>query len=173
MKLFHKATDERVVAEANRVYKVGFFALTAGIVLDLILQLAGVRWTVSVQAFGSLNMLEWVVVIGVNLLCVVLLARKGLMDDNAYAEAERYPLGYYLLVGTFAGIVATAAVYISQYLGGAPWAEAELATKLLVAVVELLFTVPTTVVLVLLMTYASFRYARRRRTKSSCSEERE
>ena len=35
MKLIRKAKDERVVAEINRIYKVGFYFLTAGILADL------------------------------------------------------------------------------------------------------------------------------------------
>ena len=37
MKLFPKSKDERVVAEINRIYKIGFFFLTFGILLDVVL----------------------------------------------------------------------------------------------------------------------------------------
>ena len=43
MKLIRKAKDERVVAEINRIYKIGFFFLTFGILLDMVLQAVGVR----------------------------------------------------------------------------------------------------------------------------------
>ena len=33
-----------------------------------------------------------------------LMARKGLMDDNAYAEADRYPWKHYLVQGVLAGV---------------------------------------------------------------------
>ena len=43
MKLFCKAKDERVVAEINRIYKIGFYFLTFGILLDVVLQAVGIR----------------------------------------------------------------------------------------------------------------------------------
>ena len=87
MKLIRKAKDERVVAEINRIYKVGFYFLTAGILADLVLQALGI----SVQnetIGGAVNLVEFAVVMLAQLFCLVLMARKGMMDDNAFAEAE-------------------------------------------------------------------------------------
>ena len=87
MKLIRKAKDERVVAEINRIYKVGFYFLTAGILADLVLQALGI----SVQnetIGGAVNLVEFAVVMLAQLFCLVLMARKGMMDDNAFAEAD-------------------------------------------------------------------------------------
>ncbi len=94
MKLIRKAKDERVVAEINRIYKVGFYFLTAGILADLVLQALGI----SVQnetIGGAVNLVEFAVVMLAQLFCLVLMARKGMMDDNAFAEADCYPWKHY------------------------------------------------------------------------------
>ena len=81
MKLIRKAKDERVVAEINRIYKVGFYFLTAGILADLVLQALGI----SVQnetIGGAVNLVEFAVVMLAQLFCLVLMARKGMMTTR-------------------------------------------------------------------------------------------
>ena len=100
MKLFRKAKDERVVAEVNRVYKIGFYVLTFGILADLVLQMSGFDMQVDVLRGAnptSFNLLEFAILMLAQLVCIALMARKGLMDDNAYAEADRYPWKHYLV----------------------------------------------------------------------------
>ena len=158
MKLIRKAKDERVVAEINRIYKVGFYFLTAGILADLVLQALGI----SVQnetIGGAVNLVEFAVVMLAQLFCLVLMARKGMMDDNAFAEADCYPWKHYLVQGALASVV----VCVLQCATGAVWVGMGVPAILLVFAAQLLLTVPLTTVLVLLLTYASFRYAKRRR----------
>lgn len=162
MKLIRKAKDERVVAEINRIYKVGFYFLTAGILADLVLQALGI----SVQnetIGGAVNLVEFAVVMLAQLFCLVLMARKGMMDDNAFAEADCYPWKHYLVQGALGGVAASVVVCVLQCATGAVWVGMGVPAILLVFAAQLLLTVPLTTVLVLLLTYASFRYAKRRR----------
>ena len=89
MKLFPKAKDERVVAEINHIYKIGFHVLSFGILVDIILQAVGIRFEGTTMGDSSINLLEFAVVMLSWILCTVLMGRKGMMDDNAYAEADR------------------------------------------------------------------------------------
>ena len=166
MKLFRKAKDERVVAEVNRVYKIGFYVLTFGILADLVLQMSGFDMQVDVLRGAnptSFNLLEFAILMLAQLVCIALMARKGLMDDNAYAEADRYPWKHYLLQGVLAGAGAAAVVCVIQFFSGAAWASMSVPYILLVFAAQLMFMVPITTVLVLLLTYVSFRYAAKRR----------
>ena len=170
MKLFRKAKDERVVAEVNRVYKIGFYVLTFGILADLVLQMSGFDMQVDVLRGAnptSFNLLEFAILMLAQLVCIALMARKGLMDDNAYAEADRYPWKHYLVQGVLAGVAAAVVVCAVQYGSGAVWASMGLRDILLVVAVQLLFLVPVTTVLVLLLTDVSFRYAAQRRRKKA------
>ena len=99
MKLFPKSKDERVVAEINRIYKIGFFFLTFGILLDVVLQAIGVRLEGTTMGDSSINLLEFGILLAAQLITLLMMNRKGLMDDNAYAEADRYPWKHYLLQG--------------------------------------------------------------------------
>ena len=117
MKLIRKAKDERVVAEINRIYKVGFYFLTAGILADLVLQVLGI----SVQnetIGGAVNLVEFAVVMLAQLFCIVLMARKGMMDDNAFAEAVCYPWKHYLVQGALGGVAASVVVCVLQCATG-------------------------------------------------------
>lgn len=162
MKLIRKAKDERVIAEINRIYKIGFYFLTAGILADLVLQVLGINVQNKTMG-GSVNLVEFAVVMLAQLFCLVLMARKGMMDGNAFAEADCYPWKHYLVQGALTGVAAAVVVCVLQCATGAVWVGMGVPAILLVFAVQLLFTVPLTTVLVLLLTYASFRYAKRRR----------
>ena len=108
-------------------------------------------------------MVEFAVVMLAQLFCLVLMARKGMMDDNAFAEADCYPWKHYLVQGALAGVAASVVVCVLQCATGAVWVGMGVPAILLVFAAQLLLTVPLTTVLVLLLTYASFRYAKRRR----------
>lgn len=163
MKLFYKAKDERVVAEINRIYKIGFHLLSFGILADILLQAIGVRLEGSTVVDSSINLIEFAVLMLAWAVSLFLMSRKGLMDDNAYAEADRYPWKHYLLQGVLAGAGAAAVVCVIQFFSGAAWASMSVPYILLVFAAQLMFMVPITTVLVLLLTYVSFRYAAKRR----------
>ena len=87
MKLFDKKPkDERVVAETNRIYKAGYMILTFGILVDLYLQFS------SVNGSGfSVRPVELGIFMLAQIACLVMMVRKGLADDNRYAEADVFP----------------------------------------------------------------------------------
>lgn len=163
MKLFPKSKDERVVAEINRIYKIGFHLLSFGILADILLQAIGVRLEGSTVVDSSINLIEFAVLMLAWAVSLFLMSRKGLMDDNAFAEADRYPWKHYLLQGVLAGAGAAAVVCVIQFFSGAAWASMSVPYILLVFAAQLMFMVPITTVLVLLLTYVSFRYAAKRR----------
>ena len=99
------------------------------------------------------------------------MGRKGMMDDNAYAEADRYPWKHYLVQGILAGAGTAVAVWLIQFFSGAAWASMSAPYILLVLVSQMVFMVPVVTVLVLLITCVSFCYARHRRRKSEQSME--
>lgn len=98
--------DERVEAESNRVYKLGFIMLSFGVLVYLYYDWS-LKQTVlmrDVLANGTgrmeftsadLFLYGWfalTMVVG-----MVLLVRKGFGDDNRFAEAEQFPIGHYAL----------------------------------------------------------------------------
>lgn len=166
MKLFCKAKDERVVAEINRIYKIGFHLLSFGILADILLQAIGVRLEGSTVVDSSINLIEFAVLMLAWAVSLFLMSRKGLMDDNAYAEADRYPWKHYLVQGLLAGAGAAAVVCIIQFFSGAAWASMSVPYILLAFASQLIFMVPAVTILLLLITWVSFRYARERRRKT-------
>ena len=111
-------------------------------------------------------MLAWAV-------SLFLMSRKGLMDDNAFAEADRFPLKIYLAQGVLAGTVAAIVVSAVQFVSGAAWVSMGVPYMLLAFAAQLLFMVPTVTVLVLLITYATFCYAKRRRARAQAQMDEE
>ena len=166
MKLFCKAKDERVVAEINRIYKIGFHLLSFGILADILLQAIGVRLEGSTVVDSSINLIEFAVLMLAWAVSLFLMSRKGLMDDNAFAEADRYPWKHYLVQGLLAGAGAAAVVCIIQVFSGAAWASMSVPYILLAFASQLIFMVPAVTILLLLITWVSFRYARERRRKT-------
>ena len=166
MKLFYKAKDERVVAEINRIYKIGFHLLSFGILADILLQAIGVRLEGSTVVDSSINLIEFAVLMLAWAVSLFLMSRKGLMDDNAFAEADRYPWKHYLVQGLLAGAGAAAVVCIIQFFSGAAWASMSMPYILLAFASQLIFMVPAVTILLLLITWVSFRYARERRRKT-------
>lgn len=137
--------------------------LSFGILADILLQAIGVRLEGSTVVDSSINLIEFAVLMLAWAVSLFLMSRKGLMDDNAYAEADRYPWKHYLLQGVLAGAGAAAVVCVIQFFSGAAWASMSVPYILLVFAAQLMFMVPITTVLVLLLTYVSFRYAAKRR----------
>lgn len=164
MKLIRKAKDERVIAEVNRIYKIGFNFLTVGILADIVLQVMNIHVEVHTP-LASINLLEFGVVLVAQFLCLALMGRKGLMDDNAYAEADRYPWKHYLMQGILAGVSVCVLICVGQYFSGAAWASLGLGYALLVFLFQLVCIVPLTTIILLGITYVSFRYALRRRVQ--------
>ena len=98
-----KAVDERIVREVNKVYRVAYYLFNIGLCIDLFLKLYGGQVQKGFEAFRYIGF-EVFVLIGVNLAALVLLCRRGLMDDEAhYAESDRFPWKHYLIEALIAG----------------------------------------------------------------------
>ena len=160
MKLFAKKTkDERVVAETNRIYKVGYLILSFGIGFDLYLQLAGAK-----DGQFSLRMVEFGVLMLAQFVCLVLMVRKGLAEDSRYAEADVFPKKHYALLGLGAGAAASVVFLVLRMLAFPHW---EFGAKAFVIVMGVTFLSMTLCIAVCIyaLQYFVFRMARRRRAK--------
>lgn len=163
--------DERVEAESNRIYKVGFVMLSFGVLVymyyDWSLKQAMYMRDVLANGTGrvelttaDLFLFGWVLltmVVGAVPLC-----RKGFADDNRFAEAEKFPTGYYVLVSIVSVIcvdVLAAAIRIAaefQVLGaeGIMWSSVAFGGAFLIIVGIPFF---------LLVFWTSFKTAQSRR----------
>lgn len=112
MKLFQKKPkDERVVAEANRIYKIGYLILIFGLAVDLYAKLYFDPMREIVQPNGLMGMflyvgLEVIVILASTITCLVLMVRRGISDDDQYAESETFAFGHYLKIALLAGLIA-------------------------------------------------------------------
>ncbi len=153
MKLFQKKQkDERVVAETNRIYKVGYLIFNIGILFDLYLQIA------AGQGF-AIRSVEWLVLIAANLVCLVMMVRKGMADDDRYAETDVFPKKHYALVSLGVGAAAAALMVGMKMLMNPYW---ELGAQTLALVLGITFVsmALTTAVGIYALQYLVFRLAR-------------
>ena len=116
-----RARDERVVAETNQIYKVGYLILSIGILVDLCTQFSGLQLT-GQGASLTFRPVELGVFLLAQAVCVVLMARRGFMDDGRFAEAERFPKGHYARCGLAAGAAAAAVFTGLRLLAYPSWA---------------------------------------------------
>lgn len=155
-----KPKDERVTAEINRIYRVGFLILSLGILLDIYLQLAST---------GEVRLVEFGVFMFAQVVCIVLMVRKGMMDDSRYAEADVFPKKHYLLLGLGAGAAAGLLLTVLR----AMFVQWEWGTKLFWATQGIMFVscVVLVTALVYPVQYLVFRIAKRRRSRAQDTDE--
>ena len=121
-------TDERVEAESNRVYKIGFVMLSFGVLVymyyDWTLKQAMFMRDVMAGGAGHMELTSadlflygWfamTMLVGIALLC-----RKGFSDDNRFAEADKFPVVHYALVSVVfiavADVLATAIRVLAEF----------------------------------------------------------
>lgn len=157
MKFWHKGQaqprDERIVSEINKTYRIGFYILSIGILIDLYQ-----KWSAGVYGFWESG-LEGLLLVAANVAVLVAQGRRGLMDDNArYAESDRFPLRHYLLVSLAAGVGASVLMCALRLANGS----FSPAVPLAVAVLGVSMAVTVTLCC-LLAYYGMYRVARRRR----------
>ncbi len=165
MKLFWKKTvDERVAGEVNRIYRVGYLILTFGILIDII-------WQIASAPMGETGVrpLEFAALVGANIICVLMMVRKGLSDDNAYAETEKFPKRHYALLGLGCGAAAAVVIIAIRVLTFA-W-EYPISTMALVLGIYFFSIMLITAVLFYCVQYTMFRAAKRRRDKQLQDED--
>lgn len=164
MKLFQrKPADERVTGEMNRIYKTGYLILTIGVVLDLYFKMMLGAELLQTFDFRSIFLLygwEFVVFMGAQVVCLALMVRRGLSDDDQYADAEVFPLAHYVKVSLLAGLAAGAvAGGLMLYRFG---------TELWIAALSCLVMVALGCALgILALQYAVFRMAKTRRAREA------
>lgn len=158
-----KVVDERIVHEVGQVYRIAYYLFNAGLLVDLFLKLYSGSVPAGFEAFRYIG-LEVIVVIGVNLAALVMLWRKGLMDDESgYAEADTFPWKHYLLESVAAGAAIGLIACVLRALRGegSPLAYAIMLVSFVVCMV----------VCVMPVTYLSFRIAKRRRAQMYDSDD--
>ena len=161
--LFNAPKDERIQAEMNNIYRIGYFILTFGILFDILLQIA-MGMPVNGVAFRPV---ELAVLLIANFACLVLMIRKGLGDDNGYAEADHFHHAHYLRISVLA---ALASALVFSALSAWRWAMETDSLALLVlitAVSVFLCTAPA----IYALNYIVFCLAKKRREKMQDDEE--
>lgn len=103
--------DERLEAENAKIYKIGFYLLSWGMLMILFYEILArqVAWIHSDASeiphlFATpfeAAMYAWLVI--VMLICAVLQTRKGYIDTNRFGQTEHLPVGYFLLVSGLSG----------------------------------------------------------------------
>lgn len=161
-----KVVDERIVHEVGQVYRIAYYLFNAGLLIDLFLKLYSGSVPAGFEAFRYIG-LEVIVVIGVNLAALVMLWRKGMMDDEArYAESDIFPWKHYLLEcvigGSAVGLLACLFKYLGgQFAGVTAW----------VYVILFLSITLCTILFTMLFLYLSYRVAKRRRAQMYDSDD--
>lgn len=170
MKWMHsKPGDERVVAETNKIYKIGYLILSLGIMFDLVLQFTSVQFG-ETQASVTVRPVEVGVFLLAQIVCLVLMVRRGFMDDTRYAEAEVFPHKHYLLLALGAGAAASL-LFCGLRMLQFPFWEFGVQAFFLVMGVFFLSMLLTCAAGVYALFYLSFRLARRRRNKIAAQYE--
>lgn len=165
MKQFRKKpVDERVVMEVNRIYRVGYLILTFGILIDIIWQIASAP-----MGESAVRPLELTVLVVANIVCLLMMVQKGLSDDGAYAEAEKFPKKHYVLLGLGAG-AAAAAVLVGIRVLTFDW-EYPISTMALVLGIYFLSVMFICAAGIYCLQYVMFRTAKRRRNQQLRDED--
>lgn len=108
MKLFQKKPiDERIVAESNKIYRTGYLIMTFGILLDLYLKLSGFQMSEQGMTV-EFPLVEFAVFMAAQIVCCIMMVRKGFISDSHFAETDTFPAKHFGLVSLAAGFGAGA-----------------------------------------------------------------
>ena len=155
-----KAVDERIVREVNKIYRVAYYLFNIGLCMDLFFKTYIGHIPTGFEAFRYIG-LEVIVLIGVNLIVLVMLCRRGLMDDETrYAESDHFPWKHYLMESLVAGAAPRLLACLFRGGGGRALGGGSLAYVFLFVSMVLCM-----VIFVLLFAYISYRVAKHRRTR--------
>lgn len=153
-----KVVDERIVQEVGRVYRVAYYLFNIGLLLDLFLKLSSNSIPVGLDGFRYVG-LEAAVVVLVNIAVLAILWRKGLMDDETkYAESDKFPWKHYLMESVACGVGVGLLSCLARGLSGQMFSP-------LAYVFLFCSTVLCIILFAMLVTYLSFRVAKRRRAR--------
>ena len=170
-RIWRAADDERLLSESGRIYRVGFWVLAAGILLDVLIKLA-LYLPGSRQSWGLFPLvgMEGGILAAALVLCALLAAGRGILTLGADPEADRFPARHYALVSLGAGLGLSAAGLALRAVFYPHW---ELGAGALVLVFGLiiLFITGVTFLVCFGTLYLMFRIARRRRRRLEEPEE--
>lgn len=166
--------DERVTAEMNRIYRIGFMLLSAAWVAllyydALLKQVASVHEAdafaagAGVQRMGFSDPVSFVCVIGTMAILGVIQCRKGIIDEGRFAAADAFPGGYFALNSAFAGLVVLVGNVVLRVLAAWQVTGSIAPADALVGLIMGWFTGVAVFALCMLCFYVSFRAAKKRR----------
>lgn len=172
MKKIWKATDdERLMAESGRIYRIGFWVLAVGILLDLLMKVAVYMpsWVGEEGIFPLLG-LEGIVLVAALLLCALLAAGRGILTLGADPEAERFPAKHYALVSLGIGLGLSAVSLLLRVIFHPGW-EFDVGALIVVFGLVVGFITALTFVVCFAAFYLLFRVAKWRRRQWQEPEE--
>ncbi|MEG0374130.1 MAG: hypothetical protein RR547_06100 [Raoultibacter sp.] len=113
--------DERIVAEMNKIYRVGFLGLSFGLLLFFVYELMrsqvalvnGLSETITISPAMTLLYL-WLLIVSFG--CSIAATRKGFMDEGRFAETDFFPAGYFSLWALGGGIASAFVIIILRML---------------------------------------------------------
>ena len=170
-KLWKATDDERLLAESGKIYRAGFWILTAGVGADVLIKLA-LYLPESGQSWGLFPLvgMEGIVLVAALVLCALLAAGRGILTLGADPEAERFPVRYYALVSLGLGLGLSVAGLALRAVFYPHW---EFDAAALVLVLGLVILVVTGIAFLICFAtfYLLFRIARWRRRRFQDPEE--
>ena len=170
-KIWKATDDERVLSESGRIYRIGFWVLSAGILLDVLIKLA-LYLPGSRQTWGLFPLvgMEGIVLAGALVLCALLAAGRGILTLGADPEAERFPARHYALVSLGLGLGLSVAGLALRAIFYPHW-EFDAGALVLVFGLIILFVTGVTFLVCFGTLYLMFRIARWRRRHFQGPEE--
>ena len=170
-KVWRATDDERLMAESGRIYRVGFWVLAVGILLDVLMKTAVYLPTwVGEEGIFPLLGLESLVLVAALVLCALLAAGRGILTLGADPEAERFPARHYALVSLGIGLGLSVVSLLLRVIFHPGW-EFDTGALVLVFGLVVLFVTGITFLVCFATLYLLFRVAKRRRRQWQEPEE--
>ncbi len=173
-RLYAGPKDERLEAEACRIYRSGFMLLAFGMLAFFLYDMMAqqIAWVHSANAadahamFSSPTLVAMFVwFFAVMLVCVAMQTRKGFVDTNRFAQTDRFPKGYFCLISGISGIACALAIFAMRSIAEAqvvPLDEVFWLPNLAVGAVTGTLVFAATLALF----YATYREAKRKRDRA-------
>ena len=120
-----RVTDERVVGESNRVYRLCFYILCGAVFADVIVKFN--LWTFTGRDGGLLLYagIEAAILLAVFYVSTFWLAKKGIPVFAAESTGGRFPRGRYAAVSAVGGLIVSAGLWTIRFATGTweygPW----------------------------------------------------
>lgn len=169
-KVWRATDDERLMAESGRIYRVGFWVLAVGILLDVLMKTAVYLPAWVEEGIFPLLGLESLVLVAALVLCALLAAGRGILTLGADPEAERFPARHYALVSLGIGLGLSVVSLLLRVIFHPGW-EFDTGALVLVFGLVVLFVTGITFLVCFATLYLLFRVAKRRRRQWQEPEE--